>query len=276
MSVEHMETPPSQPQVPEQGFQSRFEVRPYTPEEAKLVHDELEVPNWPDWLQASTDTLAARARTFPPGQIALWDGQKMVAAINLQRFNYSGKPEDLLTWDELCGNPPTFEEKYDPNGNAVGMMSINVHKDYQGQGLSKEIIEAVRAMTKREGITHVLGSFRPSQMDEFLLQNPHMNERDYIAAKREHDQLPVDGWLRILTRNGMRPLRVDDAAMVVEVPMDEFTKYKQTYNPEKWRQVGNQKHMWRCGETGVWYVNHDTATYIESNVWGILESNPAA
>ncbi|OGH21647.1 MAG: hypothetical protein A2629_01945 [Candidatus Levybacteria bacterium RIFCSPHIGHO2_01_FULL_41_15] len=246
-----------------------FELRTYKPEEAARIYQELEVPNWAPWLRASPETLAKRAVVFPEGQIAIWKGKRPIASISLNRFNYDGNPDNLPTWDELAGYPSTYEETYDPNGNAVAMMSINIHPEFQGQGLTGDIITAVKTLRETLGIKHIMGSFRPSQFGDYSHDNPRANFTTYSHLKRP-DRLPQDAWLRALTRNGMDVLRVDDFAMMVpDVSMEEFEEYRRTYFPEKWRKM--RPDVWRCGQTGIWVVGRNGATYLEGNVWGILE-----
>lgn len=250
----------------------RYEIRPYKPEEAQKIFDELEVPNWAPWLRASPEVLAKRTEVFPEGQIAIWskDGRPM-ANVNLSRFNYDGNPQSLPTWDELMGNPPTGEHTFDLNGNAVGMMSINVRPDSQGGGLTRVIIDAVKKSAQELGIKHVMGSFRPSQFGEYSdAVDKHASFSDYISKKRPEDNLLYDAWLRALTRNGMRMLRIDDAAMVIpDVLQEQFDEYRSTYKPKRWKKI--TPNVWRCGETGLWLVGNTSATYLESNVWGILD-----
>lgn len=250
----------------------KYEIRPYKPSEAQRIYDELEVPNWAPWLRASAETLAKRAEVFPEGQIAVWEGEHPVANISLARFNYDGDPQNLKTWDELMGSPATGEETFDPNGNALGMMSINIKQDYQGKGLARIVIDSVKATASKLGVRHIMGSFRPNQFGEHTHKKPHEPFSKYVNSTREEDNLPTDAWLRTLTRNGMRMLRIDDAAMVVpDVSREEFDNYRRTYKPEMWRQISPT--VWRCGETGVWLVGGKSSTYVESNVWGILDNN---
>lgn len=264
----HMEQVP-----PEPVQQPKYEIRPYTPEEASFIYQELEVPNWAPWLRASSETLAKRAEAFPEGQLAVWTPEgRPVASLSLSRFDYNEDPNSLPTWDELMGDPPTGEKTFIPEGNAVGMMSINVHPEYRGARLTEKLIEKVRQKAKDLGVKYIMGSFRPSQFGEYARENPYASFNTYAHLKRPDDNLPHDAWLRALARNGMRMLRIDDAAMVVpDVPREEFDEYRRTYNPEKWKQISPT--VWRCGETGIWLVGEKSATYAESNVWGILEEN---
>lgn len=248
-----------------------YEVRPYKPSEAGMIFDELEKPNWAPWLRASEEVLEKRAEVFPQGQIAIWKEGLPIANISLARFNYDGNPQNLKTWDELMGDPPTGEKTFNLQGNALGMMSINVHPKQQGSGLTTEIVGAVKKLAQELGIEYIMGSFRPTQFGDHSIKNPHASFKDYVDTKRPEDNLPIDGWLRILTRNGMRMLRVDDAAMVIpDISREQFDEYRKTYKPDRWKQISPS--VWRCGETGVWLVGEKSAVYAESNVWGILEN----
>ncbi|MBI2031380.1 MAG: hypothetical protein HYT08_02080 [Candidatus Levybacteria bacterium] len=257
------------PVGPENNIQNGYELRAYKPEEAQKIYEELEVPNWAPWLRANPETLAKRAEVFPEGQLAIWKGERPIASISLNRFNYDGNPDNLPTWDELAGIPSTYEKTFVPDGNAVGMMSINIHPEFQGQGFTQDIITAVKTLRSTIDIKHIMGSFRPSQFGDYSHDNPRANFTQYSHLKRP-DNLPKDAWLRALTRNGMMILRVDDYAMMVpDVPIEQFNEYRSTYTPDKWRQL--RPNVWRCGQTGVWIVGENTATYAEGNVWGILE-----
>ncbi len=260
-----------QPGNPESLAQPRYEVRPYKPSEAGLIYETLEKPNWATWLAASIETLAKRAEVFPEGQIALWgsDG-KPVASLSLNRFSWNGDADSLPTWDELAGDPATYEKTYNSSGNSVGMMSINVRSDIQGGGLTQFIIDSTKQLTEKIGVDNVMGSFRPSQFGQFAKDNPALTMEAYLDMK-DHQGMPVDKWIRALHRNGMKMLRIDDGAMIVDdVPREQVEEWRKTHKPEEWTMKG---HIWRCGETGFWYVGPKKAMYAESNVWGILDRN---
>jgi len=248
-----------------------FEIRTYTSEEAQRIYEDLEVPTWAPWLRATPETLAKRTEVFPEGQIAIWNGERPIASISLNRFNYDGNVGNLPTRDELAGYPSTYEGTFVPDGNAVAMMSINIHPEFQGKGFTQDIITAVKTLKTTLGIEHVMGPFRPSQFGDYSRDNPDANFTSYVHLKRP-DELPVDAWLRTLARNGMRMLRIDDAAMVVpDVSIEQFNQYRYSYNPGKWTEI--RSNVWRCGQTGIWIVGEETATYTEGNVWGILEED---
>jgi len=71
----------------------------------------------------------------------------------------------------------------------------------------------------------------------------------------------------------MIPLKVDQNAMTVTVPLDRFNECKTSYNPDKWKEVAPE--LWKCGEVGRWTIDHinNAATYKESNLWRLLPIN---
>jgi hypothetical protein len=71
----------------------------------------------------------------------------------------------------------------------------------------------------------------------------------------------------------MKMLKPDDHAMVVTVPMAEFLNYKTSFKPEAWTEI--QPNTWECEEVDTWTVDTQlgTATYQESNVWGVVQHN---
>ena len=87
-------------------------------------------------------------------------------------------------------------------------------------------------------------------------------------AMIRQDGEPLDPWLRSAYRQGMKPLRIEMRSMVVEVPISTFEEYRETYHPQKWKEVEQGK--WECGETGSWFIREDHAVYIEPNIWGEL------
>ena len=90
-----------------------------------------------------------------------------------------------------------------------------------------------------------------------------------IYTLKREDKLPVDSWLRNLTRNGMKPMKVDEEAMTVKSSLEALSIYKETYNVSMWNEICPS--VWECGEVGSWFIDakNNTAVYIESNLWGI-------
>jgi GNAT superfamily N-acetyltransferase len=188
-------------------------------------------------------------------------------------FTGEGATTELPSWDEVAGDPTTYENTYNPQGNALTLMSMNVRPDLQSRGLARKLIGSIQQVAQDLNIEHVIGSFRPNEFGKFKQKNPSCSFEEYCAMTRE-DGLPVDAWLRNLTRNGMKPLKIDHQAMVVTVPLSEFYEIQTIHKPEMWQIVGSQDEIQgvECGEVGAWHVDlgNQSATYIESNIWGTL------
>lgn len=254
----------------------QFTIGSWKQEDTISVYQNLEVPNWAAWLAASTETLAGRAEVFPKGQLIIKssDGEPL-ASLSMNLISWNGQNEDLPSWDEVAGEPTTYVNTYDPKGNALVLMSMNVSPEHQGSGYARMLVEKAKSLAQELGVDYLIGSFRPNEYGRYKLANlgKTISFEEYCNMQRE-DGWPVDSWLRNLKRNGMQPLKVDHRAMVVKVSVDEFSSYQQLYKPELWVEV--LPNVWECGEVGSWKVDEKTGivTYEESNLWGIIWKNP--
>ncbi len=262
--------------------------------EINMIYEQLEKPNWAPWLQFGAKTLAKQSEVFPEGQISILDEKGVPRiALSANRIEWDGLTGSLPTWDDIAGESCSYEDTYKKTGNTFALMSMAVRREEKGAGLSNQIIEMVQEYAEREDIQHIIGDFRPSNFADYKRQTGQFNFEDYIALTRE-DGLPADGWLRTVTRKGMKVLRPDARAMVIMSSLDDLGKFSREYKPEQWWQVKdpaqlsyllewhqplidieNVDEVWECGETGTWYIDsaNGRAVYIESNVWGELPTH---
>lgn len=246
-------------------------LRYWKPEDANEIYNQVEKLNWAPWLSASPATLAGRAKVFPEGHLIMKDPKddKILATLSTNRINWNGDLSQLPNWDGVAGEPTDYSSTYDPEGNTLVLMSMNVNPEFQGAGVARQMIELIKQQAKDLGATHLIGSFRPNQFGKFKAEgdNWKVDFEEYCKLNRE-DGWPIDGWLRSLTKNGMEPLVVDREAMTVTSSLDEFEDYKSHYNPDNWKEVA--QGIWECGEVGQWTVNEGQAVYKECNLWGKL------
>lgn len=257
--------------------QSQFAIENWTPELAPAIYQNLEHPNWAPWLEASQETLAGRALVFPEGQLLLTENGIPVASLSMNRINWDGNSHHLPSWDDVAGqNTTDYSETYQPDGNTLVMMSMNVADDAKGKQLPAKLMAHVKQLALDMGIEYVLGSFRPSGYGKAKQQlSDDLSFWDYCQMKVSGTEKPLDPWLRSLWWAGMHIIKADNAAMTVKVPADEFSGYQKSYHPEAWykTKTGDRKGVldfWECGEVGSWVVSikSDEAIYTESNVWG--------
>lgn len=259
----------------------------WTPELIAPILEVLEKPNWAPWLAAGYNSLLGRSQVFPEGQIVLLDQENNpLASISTNRIFWDGNIETLPTWDEVAGEPTTYEHTYQPDGNTIVLMSANVDPNFQGQGFGKVLINSIKQMAGQlSGIDHVIGSFRPTGYGQHKLElgidalpfDEYCSAVNLAAAKEIDNQIdwepwggygpPLDPWLRNLARNGMIPLAVDWQAMKIMLNQDEFNYYKSTHNPSGWLKLPDG--TWLCGEVGKFY-SQDNGDYLyqEANLWG--------
>lgn len=246
-----------------------LEIKNWQPADALLIYEHLEKFNWAPWLAASVKTLIGRANTFPAGQLIMKDNKGIpLASLSTNRINWDGNLSSLPSWDQIAGEPTTYENTYVKNGNSLVLMSMNVNPSYQGIGIAKKMIDKIKKRSQELEVTHLIGSFRPNQFGKYKYENRQkkVNFYEYCNLKRA-DGLPLDGWLRSLVRNGMTPLVIDNHAMKVEVPISEFLNF---YDPVTW--IETKPGVFECKEVGNWqvYPEKHIAVYEESNLYGLI------
>lgn len=259
------------------GFDGLCTIEQWSPESALDIYHTMEVYNWAPWLAATPDSLAGRADIFPEGQLLLRGPNKeILASLSTNRISWDGQADSLPSWDQVAGDPTTYEKTYQPDGNALVLMSMNVVPKYKKNGLATTLVQEVQELAKELGVEYLIGSFRPSEFGNYKAENGLTPFTNYVSMKTKKPDgfVPFDAWIRSLTRNGMQPIKIDENAMCVTIDLLEFEELKKTYKPEIWKQT--EVSIWECGEVGQWSIDEDanTAIYIESNVWGILPGTP--
>ncbi|NLV55659.1 MAG: GNAT family N-acetyltransferase [Acidimicrobiales bacterium] len=260
------------------------------------VHESVEKACWAPWLQFSVAEMEAYARAFPEGQITCVDeNDRPVAALTTVRVEWDGDPASLGTWDGIAGRVPVTGTPARADGNAIGLLSAAVHPDHQGEGLADRLLDGILAVGVEAGVDVLFSPFRPSGFGRYKDRTGSVDFVDY-CAQRTAGGLPLDPWLRILHRRGMRSLKVVEGAMVVAVTLDELDHHRRTWRRESWRRLTDpaaldllqRRHaalgvvdpgeVWECGETGWWLVDHrrGRAEYVEPNLWGCIPVSPGA
>lgn len=192
------------------------------------------------------------------------------ASLSLNQINWDGINEHLPSWDDVAGDPTDYSRTYDPTGNTLVLLSMNVAPMYKGLNLPSKMVDQTKILTQSLGVSHLIGSFRPSGYGEIKKRMTGLDFQTYCMMKRWGGEKPVDSWLGSLWHMGMIMLTVDPRAMTVQVTLEEFLHYQKTYKPDVWYEV--EPYVWECAEVGQWNVDlaKGIATYKESNIWGSL------
>jgi GNAT superfamily N-acetyltransferase len=140
---------------------------------------------------------------------------------------------------------------------ALSALLAVVAPGFQGHGLSRVLVEAMRDVAVRHGLPDLIAPVRPTMKSRYPLTPIDR----YVRWTRE-DGLPLDPWLRVHRRLGAEILRVASRSMVIRGTVAEW---------EVWTGL-------RFPESDAYVVpgalvpvtidrERDEGRYVEPNVW---------
>ena len=201
---------------------------------------------------------------FPEYQFAMINprSREVAGLANSVPLFWSRKLEELPDegWDwALITSAEGFENDTAPN--YLCGIQISVAPDYQGQGLSRILLEEMISMARARGFGKVIIPVRPSLKSSY----PLTSIQDYLEWKTD-EGLPFDPWLRVHLRNGGRILHPCHRAMQITGSVADW---------EGWTGM----HFFDSGDyiipgalTPVRFdVEADVGEYLEPNVWVVHE-----
>lgn len=250
-----------------------------------LHYERLEMQSWAPWLRFSRPVLTEHVRAYPEDQFFAYDSEGLVGALSTNRILWHGDPGTLGSWDAIAGKWHDYRDTHVAHGNTLVTLSASIAGRARGAGVAARLMDAVRTSARERGLDHVIGSYRPPGYGRFKTRDPR-GFLDYVEL-RDARGLPLDPWLRSLTRMGMTRLGVDAQAMVVDVPLRELDRLRRQSSHE-WMRASTARdaalhepalpfpvadcELWEVGEAGTWYVDRaaDRAVYVESGIWGTV------
>ena len=140
-------------------------------------------------------------------------------------------------------------------------IQIAIHPDYQSQGLSMQMVEAMRAIGKSKGFKNLVAPVRPNQKSQY----PLIRIDDYITWKND-DGLPFDAWLRVHARAGARIIKPCHEAMTIRGTRADWEEWAKLKFPQSGEYIipGALNPM-------AMDVEKDEGVYVEPNVWLVHE-----
>ena len=218
-----------------------------------MLHERVANENWHELLDR-----------FPDYQFALYDAEEDRAAGMANSFP--------LRWDEALENLPeegwdwAFQEavanhRQGKTPNIHCAIQIIVRPDYRGKGLSSPMVEAVRAVTKSQGLGRLIIPLRLSEKPKY----PLISLDDYITWKDE-DGEPLDLWLRVHMREGARIVKVCHRAKTIRGTRLEWEQWTSMKFPQSGRYI-----IKGALEPIEINMEKDEGIYIEPNVWIVHE-----
>jgi GNAT superfamily N-acetyltransferase len=214
-----------------------------------MLHDPIANENWHELFDRFVDY-----------QFALLDTEtnRMAAMGNSLPFCWHNELSELPEggWDWVFLKA-IEDHKKGVTPNIQSAIQIAIHPDYQSQGLSARMVQAMRGMAKAKGFKHLVAPVRPNQKSKY----PLTSIDDYIKWTNESD-LPFDAWLRVHARVGAKIIKPCHEAMTIRGTRLEW---------EQWTGL-------KFPQSGEYYIpgalnpmemniEKDEGLYIEPNVW---------
>jgi GNAT superfamily N-acetyltransferase len=139
----------------------------------------------------------------------------------------------------------------------VSALDITVASEYRGFGLSSRMLAALRDNAQRLGYAELVAPVRPSGKQ----RGPETSMSEYARETRD-DGMPTDPWLRTHVRAGGEIEGVCPRSMVIAGTLAEWRGW--TGLPfDRTEDVVVPGALVPVRAT----VEHDTAVYVEPNVW---------
>lgn len=245
---------------------NKEQIRLVQPDEASLFReqvDQLTRDSWPEFMwhdpviTAHWDELFER---FPEYQAILLDAttSQPIAVGHSLPFAWNAEiselPDNGWDWviqkaihDHTNGRSPT----------AQAAIIVAIHKDYQRQGVSSNVLQAVRGIAESKGFTNLVVPVRPNQKRQY----PLISMDDYVHWTN-NDGLPFDAWLRVHVRLGGKIIKLCPEAKTIRGTCAEW----ESWTGLKFPQSG--EYVIPGALTPIKMdIEKDEGVYVEPNVW---------
>jgi len=122
-------------------------------------------------------------------------------------------PDELPAegWDWLVERAASDRSR---KANMLGALAISVPSVHRGKGYARMMIQALRALSERQGFDGLIAPVRPTRKDLHPLVPIH----DYMTWTDDKGRI-FDPWLRAHLSEGGRVVRACERSMVVEEPL---------------------------------------------------------
>ena len=189
---------------------------------------------------------------FPDFQVALLDGEDLVAEAHALPVAWDGSLDDLPAgWDEAFERGMTSDRE----PTVLSALAISVLPTRQGQQLSSRMIEAFKENARAAGLSGVIAPVRPTWKERY----PLIAIERYTTWRRD-DGSHFDPWIRIHERVGGEIIAPAPESMVMHAPAADWEAWTGMRFPEDGDYV-----FPHCLAPLV--VHDGVGTHIEPNVW---------
>ena len=214
-----------------------------------MLHDPIANKNWHELFDR-----------FEEYQFAMLDTKtnQMAAMGNSLPFHWNKEISELPEsgWDWVFLKAiKDHKQGIEPNFQSA--IQVAIRPEYQGKGLSKTMIQAMRAIGQAKGFRNLVAPVRPSEKSKY----PLTSIDDYITWKND-EGLPFDAWIRVHVRLGARIIKPCHEAMTVRGTRAEWEQWAQM----KFPQSGLYNIPGALNPISI-DIEKDEGIYVEPNVW---------
>lgn len=192
--------------------------------------DHLSAASWPEFLHYGDAVLWGELFTkFAAQQILMLDAQQQLAAVgHVVPLVWDGSLENLPETINSILARALEVQATSQTPNAVCALAALIAPDVRGQGLSSQVVQAMKDVGASLGCTHLIAPVRPTWKARYPLQPM---ER-YITWRRE-DGAPYDPWIRVHWRMGAEMLKVAPSTLKVHHPISRWEAWTGMIFPEE-------------------------------------------
>ena len=225
--------------------------------------DEIAAASWPEFMlhdPVANENWHELFDRFEIYQFALMDKEtnRMAAMGNSLPFYWDRPLEELPEggWDWVFLKA-IEDHKNSTVPNIQSAIQVAIRPEYQGQGLSTRMVQAMRAIGQSKGFKVLVAPVRPNEKIKY----PLTSIDDYIKWTNDKG-LPFDAWLRVHARMGGKIIKPCHEAMTIRGTRAEWEEWTGMNFPQSGRYAipGALIPMDMNAEK-------DEGTYIEPNVW---------
>jgi GNAT superfamily N-acetyltransferase len=222
---------------------------------------------WPEFMlhdQVANELWHELLDRFPEYQLALLDRVK---------YRVAGMGNSFpLRWEDPLEKLPdtgwdwAFQEAVQNHKQGITpnyhcAIQIILREEYQGQGLSRPMVEAVCTVTRSQGLRALIIPIRPSEKHKY----PLARLDDYITWAND-EGLTFDAWLRVHVRAGARVINVCHESKTIRGTRAEWEQWTGI----KFPQSGQYIIPSALSPMEI-SLERDEGIYIEPNVWVVHE-----